>query len=67
VRALAPHHRDTAHRSAKDVFEEVVRSVPLGSAGQPLDLAEAAFFLCSPHAGFITGANLVVDGGESLL
>jgi NAD(P)-dependent dehydrogenase (short-subunit alcohol dehydrogenase family) len=45
----------------------LLRSVPLGRAGQPLDLAEAAYFLCSPHAGFITGANLVVDGGESLL
>jgi NAD(P)-dependent dehydrogenase (short-subunit alcohol dehydrogenase family) len=43
-----------------------VGHVPLGRAGQPQDLAEAAYFLCSPQARFITGANLVVDGGESL-
>jgi glucose 1-dehydrogenase len=49
-----------------DAFEEAVRHVPLGRAGQPQDLAEAAYFLCSPQARFITGANLVVDGGESL-
>ena len=49
-----------------DAFEEAVRHVPLGRAGQPEDLAEAAYFLCSPQARFITGANLVVDGGESL-
>jgi NAD(P)-dependent dehydrogenase (short-subunit alcohol dehydrogenase family) len=36
-------------------------------AGRPWLSTSATFFLCSPHAGFITGANLVVDGGESLL
>ena len=30
------------------------------------DLAEAACFLCSPAAKFITGLNMIVDGGESL-
>lgn len=49
-----------------DAFNEAVQHVPLGRAGQPDDLAEAVYFLCSPQAGFITGANLVVDGGESL-
>ena len=49
-----------------DAFADAVRHVPLGRAGQPQDLAEAAYFLCSPQARFITGANLVVDGGESL-
>ena len=33
---------------------------------QPADLAEAANFLCSPAARFITGLNMIVDGGESL-
>ena len=49
-----------------DAFADAVRHVPLGRAGQPEDLAEAAYFLCSPQARFVTGANLVVDGGESL-
>jgi len=43
-----------------------VANVPLGRAAQPTDLAEAAYFLCSPTASFITGVNLIVDGGESL-
>ena len=47
-------------------FAEAVANVPLGRAGQPEDLAEAAYFLCSPKASFITGVNLIVDGGESL-
>ena len=47
-------------------FAEAVANVPMGRAAMPGDLAAAAYFLCSPEAAFITGANLVVDGGESL-
>jgi 3-oxoacyl-[acyl-carrier protein] reductase len=49
-----------------EVFAEMTASVPMGRAGQPTDLAEAANFLCSPAARFITGLNMIVDGGESL-
>ena len=48
------------------VFAEMAATVPMGRAGQPRDLAEAANFLCSPAAQFITGLNMIVDGGESL-
>ncbi len=37
--------------------------IPLSRFGQPLDIAQAALFLCSPQAGYITGANLNVNGG----
>ncbi|MFC4015612.1 SDR family oxidoreductase [Nonomuraea purpurea] len=36
---------------------------PLGRLGAPDDIAAAAVFLCSPAASWITGQNLVVDGG----
>jgi glucose 1-dehydrogenase len=49
-----------------EVFAEMVGAIPMGRAGQPCDLAEAANFLCSPAAQFITGLNMIVDGGESL-
>lgn len=49
-----------------EVFAEMTATVPMGRAGQPRDLAEAANFLCSPAAAFITGLNMIVDGGESL-
>jgi len=39
------------------------RAVPLGRLGDPIDVADACLFLASPAARWITGAELVVDGG----
>jgi NAD(P)-dependent dehydrogenase (short-subunit alcohol dehydrogenase family) len=42
-----------------------VRSwVPLGRLGTPRDVVNAALFLASDEAAYITGAELVVDGGN---
>lgn len=49
----------------RDFFESQVPLIPLGSIGQPEDIAAAVAFLCSEEARFITGAILTVDGGES--
>lgn len=38
---------------------------PLGRAGLPADIAELALFLVSDEAGFVTGAEFVVDGGQT--
>jgi len=40
---------------------------PAGRVGTPPDIAEMALFLCSDKAGFITGENIVIDGGMSRL
>jgi len=42
------------------------RHVPLGRAGEPADIASAVVFLASDQASFITGHNLVVDGGSTV-
>ena len=41
----------------------VLRQIPLGSFGQPEDVASAAVFLASPAARYVTGQVLAVDGG----
>jgi NAD(P)-dependent dehydrogenase (short-subunit alcohol dehydrogenase family) len=46
-----------------DYAETWRRLAPLGRAGTPLDIAEAAMFLLSPAASYITGQTLTVDGG----
>ena len=39
---------------------------PVGRVGRPEDVAAACVFLASPEAGFITGTNLVIDGGMTV-
>jgi NAD(P)-dependent dehydrogenase (short-subunit alcohol dehydrogenase family) len=46
-----------------DVLIELQRRVPLARLGEPGEIAAAIRFLLSDEAGFITGAELVVDGG----
>lgn len=41
----------------------LARGQPVPRAGQPDDIAHAALYLAGPHAGFVTGHTLVVDGG----
>lgn len=48
-----------------DFFAAQVPMIPLGFVGEPEDIANAAAFLCSDDARFITGTILTVDGGES--
>jgi meso-butanediol dehydrogenase / (S,S)-butanediol dehydrogenase / diacetyl reductase len=43
----------------------IAESIPLGRLGTPEDIVAAAAFLASDEAGYITGANLVIDGGWS--
>ena len=56
---------------ATDMLDATTQSrlaqrVPAGRLGTPADIAEAVVFLLSENASFITGAELVVDGGQSL-
>jgi 3-oxoacyl-[acyl-carrier protein] reductase len=68
VNALSPGITATplALEGNPEAFAEAEASVPLGRAGTPDDMAAGALYLCSPAAAFVTGANLIVDGGESL-
>jgi len=43
----------------------VARDIPFGRFGRPEEIGDVVAFLCSPRAGWITGACIPVDGGQS--
>ena len=51
-------------RSVEEVTAERAASVPAGRFGDPEEFGEACAFLCGARAGYITGQNLLIDGGS---
>lgn len=65
VNALAPGFTETDMTAALNADQRaaVLKQIPMGSYGQPEDIANAALFLAGPAARYITGQVLAVDGG----
>lgn len=47
--------------------EKIFKAIPLGRVAKPEELAGPILFLCTPHAGFITGEVFNVNGGAVLV
>jgi NAD(P)-dependent dehydrogenase (short-subunit alcohol dehydrogenase family) len=58
--------RQQERGDAGDFFREFARRIPLGRVGQPDDVAATVAFLASDQARHITGASLLIDGGQTL-
>lgn len=56
-------YNDDIETAWPEGVERWMSAVPLGRMGSDQDVADAVLFLASPASRFITGANLVVDGG----
>ena len=67
INAIAPGGTRTGmFEAVKDTpgFMDMVNSIhPVGRVAEPAEIAEAALFLLSPRASFVTGSTLIVDGG----
>jgi 3-oxoacyl-[acyl-carrier protein] reductase len=68
VNAIAPGFIETSMTAkiSPEAREALLKQIPLGTLGQPDDVASAVQFLCSPSARYITGQVLAVDGGMSM-
>ena len=64
VNSISPGWIDTdfAFYEGPDALQQ-----PAGRVGNPLDIANMVLFLCSDKAGFITGENICIDGGQTKL
>ena len=51
--------------SNSEIYEQIVKTIPLGRIAETADVAQAVLFLCSEASNFITGQTLMVDGGAS--
>jgi NAD(P)-dependent dehydrogenase (short-subunit alcohol dehydrogenase family) len=70
VNAIAPGSITTAgtkelfyNEESKQLAQSLLSHVPLGRPGETKDIANAALYLASDEASYVTGAVLVVDGG----
>lgn len=68
VNAVAPGVIDTpmvqrSREESPESTEQAVAATPIGRLGEPAEVGDAAVWLCSEEASFVTGETLVVDGG----
>ena len=71
MNAIAPGWVDTpmtrkALAGDQARIDKILGRTPMGRFGEPDDIGNAAVYLCSPAAKFITGVVLPVDGGASI-
>lgn len=65
VNTVSPGYISTAMTQAipEDILAKIVSGIPMGKMGEPEDIANLIGFLSSDAAGYITGANIPVNGG----
>ncbi|PIE67176.1 MAG: hypothetical protein CSA23_05335 [Deltaproteobacteria bacterium] len=64
VDQLAEHRAEQENRTKEAILQEMMEANPSNTIGDPSDFGAAAAFLASVQAGYITGQNLLLDGGN---
>jgi len=67
VNAVCPGSIETAITDSQDFadtdWDAYVRTIPLGRRGVPVEVAQAVLYLVADESRYVTGTNLVIDGG----
>ena len=69
VNTVSPGYVETDMVKAlrSDVREQIIDSIPMGRLAKPEEIAAVVAFLVSEEAGYITGANISVNGGMHMM
>jgi acetoacetyl-CoA reductase len=69
VNTVSPGYVETDMVMAirSDVREQIIQSIPMGRLAKPEEIAAVVAFLVSEEAGYITGANISVNGGMHMM
>ncbi|HXI42166.1 MAG TPA: SDR family oxidoreductase, partial [Bryobacteraceae bacterium] len=54
---------NTALMQNPEINQQFISKIPLGRWGQVQEIGQLALYLCSPDSGFITGTDILIDGG----
>lgn len=69
VNTVSPGYFDTAMVAGvpKDILEnQIVSQIPVGRLGSPHEIGALVGFICSEEAGFMTGSNVAMNGGQHM-
>lgn len=68
VNAVSPGFIRTAmwDKRNEEIKDKILKQTPLGRQGKPSEAAEAILFLASDMASFVTGQNIIVNGGRKI-
>jgi acetoacetyl-CoA reductase len=66
VNTVSPGYVETSMLTSlkEEVLKSIIEHIPVGRLGYPSEIADAVAFLASPDTGFITGANIDINGGQ---
>ncbi|WP_058533389.1 acetoacetyl-CoA reductase [Legionella saoudiensis] len=66
VNTISPGYIETSMLTGlkPEVLDAIIANIPVGRLGKPQEIADAVAFFASPASGFMTGANLDINGGQ---
>lgn len=65
LQSLLQSMAERAKMTSEEYTEQVISTIPLGRFALPAEIGNAIAFLASPAASYISGTNIVVDGGRT--
>ncbi len=65
--AVSGHIKGTKQNQSKGFLKNYSKNTPLRRLAKPIEIAYLANFLCSDECSYITGQNIIIDGGYSII